>query len=127
MDIKTIQSLVYREYKKNEYEYMWNLEDLRMLLREISKYSIEYFKGNQFKQLLTIADVAEIGLINTEVSELLEDVRKDRSIEKQAEELADITIRVMNYCNRKGIDLESAILKKHEKNMGRESLHGKLV
>lgn len=127
MEMSELQRLVYVEYKNNGYEYMWELGDLRMLIETTSEYSDEYFKGKQFKQLLRIADVGEVGLMNTEVSELLEDIRKDKGLTKQAEELADITIRVMNYCNRKGIDLEKAILSKHNINMGRGELHGKLV
>lgn len=86
-----------------------------------------YFGGEQFKQLLRIADIAEVGLINTEVSELLEDIREDKDEIDQLKECADITIRIMNYCNRKGLDLELAILTKNAENMTREELHGKLV
>ena len=128
--LNEIQELVHEEYINNGYKYMWNLLDLKMLLEYFSpKYinSNNYFKGEQWKQLLTIADIGEVGLINTEVSELLEDIRKDKGLSKQGEECADIVIRVMNYCNRKGIDLEDAILTKHYVNMSREKLHGKVV
>jgi len=39
-------------------------------------------------------------------------------------ELADVVIRVMDLCGHYGIDLESAILKKHEYNKGRPYKHG---
>jgi hypothetical protein len=127
MRFSDIQELVYGEYKKNGYEYMWNLEDLKMLIRNCYPEPQVYFNGLQFKQLLRIADIGEVGLVNTEVSELLEDIRKDKNEIDQLKECADIIIRVMNYCNRKGLDLETAILAKHDVNMTRGELHGKLV
>jgi len=39
-------------------------------------------------------------------------------------ELADIVIRVMDYCGHEGIDLEKAILEKHEYNKTRPFKHG---
>lgn len=127
MNFKELQELVYDEYKINEYEYMWNLEDLKMLIKTNFHLADDYFKGLQFKQLMRIADIAEVGLVNTEVSELLEDIRKDEKLSVQANECADIVIRVMNYCSRKEIDLEREILYKHKINMLRGKLHDKLV
>lgn len=127
MNFKELQELVYDEYKINEYEYMWNLEDLKMLIKTNFHLADDYFKGLQFKQLMRIADIAEVGLVNTEVSELLEDIRKDEKLSVQANECADIVIRVMNYCSRKGIDLEREILYKHKINMLRGKLHDKVV
>ena len=129
LNFSEIQELVYEEYKKNGYEYMWNLEDLKMLIRSKwgEGFARGYFRGLQFKQLLTMSDIAEVGLVNTEVSELLEDIRKDVNLTEQANECADIVIRIMNYCNRKDIDLEREILYKHKINMLREKLHGKTV
>ena len=127
LHFKEIQELIYKEYKINEYEYMWNLGDLKLLIKTNFHLADDYFKGLQFKQLMRISDIAEVGLINTEVSELLEDIREDKKLSVQANECADIVIRVMNYCNRKGIDLEREILHKHRINMLRGKLHGKVV
>ena len=110
MNLKDIQNLVYIEYVKNGYSERWTQE---------------YFKSHPIEFELLI-DLAEVGLINTEVSELLEDIR-DNNIEKYGEESADIIIRVMNWCKRKGIDLETHIIKKHEKNLTRGELHGKAI
>jgi NTP pyrophosphatase (non-canonical NTP hydrolase) len=127
MMFSELQKIVFEEYIKNGYRYMWNLEDLKMLIRNNVIECVLYFKGDQFRQLMTISDVAEVGLINTEVSELLEAIRKDKGLLEQGEECADIIIRVMNYCSRKGINLENEIMRKDIKNMNRGKLHGKLV
>ena len=110
MEVFDLQQLVFEEYKRNGYAERWTQE---------------YFKAHPIEFELLI-DLAEVGLINTEVSELLEDIRTN-SLEKYGEECADIVIRVMNFCNRRGIDLETHILKKHEKNQKREYLHGKTI
>ena len=67
-----------------------------------------------------------MGLFVTEVSELMEEIR-DAKMEKYGEEGADIVIRLLNYFNRKGIDIEPYILAKHEKNLKRGKLHGRKV
>jgi len=110
MNVWELQKLVFQEYIKNGYSERWTQE---------------YFKSHPIEFELLI-DLAEVGLINTEVSELLEDIRTN-SIEKYGEECADIVIRVMNWCTRKGIDLGIHILNKHEKNKNREYLHGKAI
>jgi hypothetical protein len=42
-------------------------------------------------------------------------------------ECADIIIRLMNFCSRNDIDLQTAILEKNKKNLTRGKLHGKTV
>lgn len=65
-----------------------------------------------------------LALIHSEVSEALEADRKgDR--DNLAEEMADIVIRVADFCGGKDIDLEFAIAQKMERNRNRERLHGK--
>jgi NTP pyrophosphatase (non-canonical NTP hydrolase) len=103
MNLKRIQELVFKEYCLNGYTEMWNKAE-------------------------KIGDIAEMGLVVTEVSEALEELRsKNTNNEHLAEECADIVIRVMNHLSRKGLDLEKAILQKHDKNLEREHLHGKSV
>lgn len=74
-------------------------------------------------------------LITTEVSEAFEEVRKGKEInetyyadngkmEGVPSELADIVIRVMDLCEHYGIDLEKAIIEKHEYNKTRPYKHG---
>jgi len=95
-----LQKLVYEEYVKNGYDSV-------------------------MKQHGEIGDIAELGLICTEVSEAIETVRKkERGIQ---EELADIIIRVMNFATRHNIYLEPTIVIKHIKNMKRGKYHGNPV
>lgn len=70
--------------------------------------------------------LAEIGLINTEVSEALEKVRKG-DWQALAEELADIVIRAMNCASRFKINLEQAITDKDVDNQQRPEKHGNKV
>lgn len=65
-------------------------------------------------------------LIVTEVAEAMEEVRKkDFNHQAFAEELADIVIRTADLAGKMGVDLESIIIAKMEKNANRPYLHGK--
>ena len=110
MDLYKIQQMVHKEYIKNGYQERW---------------SVEYLTEHP-EELALVIDLAEVGLFVTEVAELMEDIRNGNDAKYQ-EESADIVIRVMNWLNRKKMDLESAIMAKHKKNMKRERLHGKKV
>lgn len=76
-----------------------------------------------------------ISLIHAELSEAVEEIRKDRppiyildSLSGKPEgeliELADAVIRIMDYCEFHGLDLEAAIKLKHEFNKTRPYRHG---
>jgi len=110
VDLWRIQQLVHEEYKKNGYEERWNRA--RQLLKP------EGLEG--------IVDLAEVGLFVTEIAEAMEAIR-DGDVKHEHEEQADIVIRVLNYCNRRGFDLESAILAKHKRNMKRGKFHGRKI
>ena len=110
MNINELQKLVFAEYKRNGYAERW---------------SKEYLIAHP-EELDLVIDLAEVGLFVTEVSELMEEIR-DAKIEKYGEEGADIVIRLLNYFNRKGIEIEPYILAKHEKNLKRGKLHGRKV
>ena len=97
ISLRELQRLVYKEYQQNKFEEGFN------------KHGI-------------IGDLAELGLISTEVSEAITRVRKNET--GVEEELADIVIRVFNYCNRKGITLDNSIIWKNELNQKRAKLHG---
>jgi len=101
MEFKDIQKLVYEEYKKNGFE--------------------EFFNKNK-----ECGDIAEIGLITSEIGEALNYCR-DRNEKFLSIELADIVIRVLNYCNRKNIDLEFYIIAKNRINNRRDKYHSKKV
>lgn len=116
MEIKELQKIVGIEYVLNGYMKMWSVDEPQ---------------EEPYSKQQRIYDLAEVGLWNTEVSEALEDIRKIEDYselkKKWAEEGADVIIRVFNFFNRKGIDAETAIVNKHNKNMEREKLHGKVI
>lgn len=68
-----------------------------------------------------------IALMHSELSEALEAFRSTQGHdlrEKLAEEFADVCIRVFDTCGYMGLDLESAIYTKMEKNRRRQFKHG---
>jgi NTP pyrophosphatase (non-canonical NTP hydrolase) len=79
----------------------------------------------------------QIALMHCELSEAMEEYRKGKGMTEIYEvngkpegtpiELADVVLRVMQWTHELGIDLETAMLRKHAYNMGRERLHGKKV
>jgi len=101
MDFKAIQRMVREEYIRNGYEQMWNSVS--------PKHA---------------GDIAELGLITSEVAEAMECVR-NANYKALKEELADIVIRVMNISSRLNVDLEENILSKNVKNLERTKLHGR--
>lgn len=73
-------------------------------------------------------------LVHAEVSELLEEYRKVEHEEpstkcpeltREAEEMADILLRVMDIAEYRGVDLSRAIEVKHAYNINRPHMHGK--
>lgn len=107
MNLSEIQKLVFEEYKENGYLEMWNSTP---------------------KELGWMADLAEVGLFDTEIGEADECIRDGNySEDKLGLELADIIIRVLNFASRKGISIESCVIKKHTINCNRGKLHGRKI
>lgn len=103
---------------KNE-EYNKPVKTISQLVKEC--YQIARSKGWWDKKR---NDAELIALMHSELSEALEALRCHASKEEVAEELADCCIRIFDYCGRKRINLEKAIIKKIEKNRNRPYRHG---
>lgn len=103
MNLWRLQEVVYGEYVKNGFEEEWNSVKPKEM-----------------------GDIAELGMITTEVSEAIEAVRAGDEF-KLRHELADIAIRLMNFATRHHVNLERRILSVNELNKARRRLHGKEV
>ncbi len=93
-------------------------EDIELIKRTFGEDSKEY------KMLLNNALATRLMLINCEVAEAVEGLRKS-DMENFKEELADIFIRLGDLCGSLGINIEEQIIKKMDKNKKRPYRHGK--
>lgn len=98
--------------------------------REIHAYALA--KGWWDKDNRTFGDIC--ALFTTEISEAYEEWRAGHEVtEVRVEmgkpegvpvELADVVIRILDYCGRKGIDLQAVMELKHRFNLTRAYRHG---
>lgn len=76
----------------------------------------------KFRKLMLI--VGEVAEVSEALREGNPPSSKVPSISSEAEELADIVLRCMDYAHKEGIDLSRAIELKHEFNTTRPHKHG---
>jgi NTP pyrophosphatase (non-canonical NTP hydrolase) len=124
--LREIQKICYKGSKKSGYVELWNRPT--GIMEAVKGESDIIINEDYYKQEQKVFDIAELGLIPTEVAEAQEEVRnKETNNEHLAEECADVIIRTLNFMSRKGLDATEAINKKIEKNSKRETLHGRAV
>jgi NTP pyrophosphatase (non-canonical NTP hydrolase) len=92
-----------------------------------TKQLIETYHDKSYAYDLEVSK--RIALIQSELGESLEAIRKDKRglLQKDTfeDELADTFIRLLDLCGWLGIDIEQQIEWKNEYNKTREKLHGK--
>ncbi len=142
MEFSKLQKIIEDPYIKLGFKDQWEMNKIKEILAYLNNDNafMSAFKI-QFRDLMysidlmaTIMDIGEVGLFCEEIGELLDSIRKGMPLTSPfkkegettiGEECADLFIRLANFCNRKGINLENEIIKKHEYNVNREYLHGK--
>lgn len=75
--------------------------------------------------------MTKLALVHSEVTEVLEAVRKNKGVEEELEEIVDVLIRMLDYYRARkilhgfgGQNLTDVLQYKMEKNAGRPVLHG---
>lgn len=128
MQFREIQKLVYKAYKKNKFEEDFNRGGkvlLPHLIQELDR-AIKEIKNviDHPNKDVDYGDVLELAFVVTEIGEAIEYVN-NKNEEEVRFEVADAVIRTLNFCNRKGFDLEDYIILKNNKNLKRGKLHGR--
>ena len=111
MEYSTLQKTVFEPMLKHGFYEKW-------------AKAKEILKKSPFPDLERMIDLAELALMHTEISEACEEVR-DMDDEKLAKELAGLQIRLFNFANFRGIDLEKYVISENERNKTRPVLHGR--
>ena len=102
------------------------VETFRTMQHAIHQNAVEHGWWDEPRE-----DGTVLALIHAEVSECLEALREGNPPDKQCPgfsqgeiELADVVIRIMDFCERRGWSLGKAIVAKHEFNKSRPFMHG---
>ena len=104
--------------------------DINELAKEIHENAVTHGWWDEERSFPEI-----LALIHSEVSEALEEYRNGHSAteiyfsdngkpEGIPTELADVIIRVLDYCGYAGIDIDAAVSQQHEYNKSRPYRHG---
>jgi NTP pyrophosphatase (non-canonical NTP hydrolase) len=114
--------------------YLKDMDDLAHTLHAHAKKKGFYEPyENMNEQDYVVFYLKQLAMVHSEVSEVLEAIRKEKGDDVVVEELADIIIRVLDfwaflsqtqYTNK---SLAQAIVNKMEKNMERPAMHGVLA
>ena len=113
-DFKELQKEVYETVRSKGFYDKWNRA--RTIL----------FKEGWKENLDWLIYLAELELMDTEISEAAEEVRNG-DMDKVIKELAGLIIRVMSFCENLGVNLETVIILENERNKTRPINHGRKV
>ena len=110
--------------------------DIKTLITEAHQTAVDHGFWENWGEILTSLpdDLSEtfenyvsnscLMLMASELGEACEAIRHGDEA-NLAEELADVVIRVADFCGWSGIDLEAALIEKMAKNKNRPYMHGK--
>jgi NTP pyrophosphatase (non-canonical NTP hydrolase) len=115
--------------------YVGRIETMKIRKAQKMAFDIAEEKGFHENRRGTGRDDAlvRIALIHTEVSEAAQEIKRHwpelglqsgESLNAVGEEMADIVIRVLDFCGCAGIDLERHVVEKMEKNRARPMHYG---
>ena len=114
--------------------YLNDMDDLAHTLHALAKRQGFYEPYDHMDEAdYVVFYLKQLAMVHSEVTEVLEAIRKEQGDDKVVEELADIIIRVLDFwafLNETGYtknSLSNAVNLKLETNKGREWRHGVLA
>lgn len=114
--------------------HLRDMNDLAHSLHAISKkkgFYDPYYNMDESDHVVFY--LKQLAMIHSEVSEVLEAIRKEKGHDIVVEELADIIIRVLDFwaflsqTRYTNVSLADAVIEKMEKNIERPKMHGVLA
>ncbi len=125
--------MVFTAGEKNKEKKM-QLDERIGFIELFKKLAIEAYENSVRKGFWDnpTEDGTRLALMHSEISEVLEGLRKDNPPDKHVPEyksveveLADVIIRIMDFAAGKGHNVAPALIAKMDYNSGREHMHGK--